>query len=599
MVLGAQVLAYDNVALNKSTSASPSGWGWVAERAVDGLVGEANGYHSVGAGDEWLEVDLDGVFYIDSIEVEYRAGAPTQVDGVVFSVLDANRHVMAKSDPVSGSPPLWTWDNRGNGFQSVSIIRAEKSGDFLMVMELRAFGEPGYGHPAWEPAPGDGDTMVEPDTVLEWNTGLDAETMTVPNPAITAHNVYMSSATDPNLRLVDTIDADGATGQYDPQGLARGNVGIVYSWRIDEVAGPNVIKGNVWSFTTRGASPEIDAAAPVSILVAPGSEATFSVSVINPFTDDNTGMTYQWYKVGDPTVRSTSDTYVIPNVQNPDDKGSYYCTVTLTDNGKTTTSGVAVLYIKDLVGHWKFEDNADDSSGLGYHGTPMGVPAYADGIDGRAIDLDGLDDYVDVPVSIMDQFLGTEITFSLWTNFSSPAKVLTAIGGWDDVGNRAFSAHTPWNDWNVYWDSGDATGFDRIYGWVDYNAVLMNQWSHWAFTKNSVTGEMKIYRNGVLFQSGTGLTRELGEVTALNIGRSAAAAGEEFDGLMDDVRLYNYELDPISIAQMYTAIAGGSICVEASPLDLTGDCKVTLDDFIVLLATDWMTCNRVPTSQCE
>jgi len=49
-----------------------------------------------------------------------------------------------------------------------------------------------------------------------------------------------------------------------------------------------------------------------------------------------------------------------------------------------------------LVGHWKFDGDATDSSGQGNHGTIVGNPTFTQGQIGQAINLDGLDDYVDM-----------------------------------------------------------------------------------------------------------------------------------------------------------------------------------------------------------
>ena len=42
---------------------------------------------------------------------------------------------------------------------------------------------------------------------------------------------------------------------------------------------------------------------------------------------------------------------------------------------------------------------------------------------------------------------------------------------------------------------------------VDYAGA----WHHWAFVKDAVTGDQQIYLNGVLWHSGTGLTRFNGD----------------------------------------------------------------------------------------
>ncbi len=50
----------------------------------------------------------------------------------------------------------------------------------------------------------------------------------------------------------------------------------------------------------------------------------------------------------------------------------------------------------NLVGYYTLDDNANDSSGNGFNGQEKGSPTYDAGVVGKAIKLDGADDYVDI-----------------------------------------------------------------------------------------------------------------------------------------------------------------------------------------------------------
>jgi len=52
--------------------------------------------------------------------------------------------------------------------------------------------------------------------------------------------------------------------------------------------------------------------------------------------------------------------------------------------------------LANLVAHWQFEGNANDSSGNGLHGALTGAPAFVAGKVGQAISLRGLNDYVEI-----------------------------------------------------------------------------------------------------------------------------------------------------------------------------------------------------------
>jgi hypothetical protein len=69
-------------------------------------------------------------------------------------------------------------------------------------------------------------------------------------------------------------------------------------------------------------------------------------------------------------------------------------------DGSVVTGDVWTFRPGGLVGWWKFDEGAGtraaDSSGHGFHGTLVGGPAWVDGVVGKALELDGIDDYVDL-----------------------------------------------------------------------------------------------------------------------------------------------------------------------------------------------------------
>jgi hypothetical protein len=96
----------------------------------------------------------------------------------------------------------------------------------------------------------------------------------------------------------------------------------------------------------------------------------------------------------------------------------------------------------------------------------------------------------------------------------------------------------------LYFDTGgDTSGFDRVSKAAD-TSDYADEWINWGFTKNAETGDQKIYRNGVLWQSGTGLTRTMTGVTVFVLGAAPTTSGNFWDGAMDEFRLYNVELSP-------------------------------------------------------
>ena len=93
------------------------------------------------------------------------------------------------------------------------------------------------------PTPGDGLTEVPRDGVtLSWKPGISAE----------RHDVYFGASFDAVSNAIPEADPDGVyMGRQDSASLtlARLERGQTYYWRVDEVAGPTVYTGDVWSFT--------------------------------------------------------------------------------------------------------------------------------------------------------------------------------------------------------------------------------------------------------------------------------------------------------------------------------------------------------------
>jgi hypothetical protein len=141
---------------------------------------------------------------------------------------------------------------------------------------------------------------------------------------------------------------------------------------------------------------------------------------------------------------------------------------------------------------------------------------------------------IEVPTDAMSS-ISEEITVSFWAFGNSellPANTWTVDAVKAD-GIRAFNVHLPWNNSRVYFDCGsNGSSFDRIDKGAS-ESEFEGQWNHWAFTKNTNSGEMKIYLNGTVWHSGNGKTKPI-DIHTLKIAR--------YKGQMDEVRIWNKEL---------------------------------------------------------
>lgn len=153
--------------------------------------------------------------------------------------------------------------------------------------------------------------------------------------------------------------------------------------------------------------------------------------------------------------------------------------------------------------------------------------------------------YIDVPLAGYD--FGNEITVSFWC-YGSPSQLpagTSIFEATDNADDRSLNAHLPWSDGVMYWDAGAGPGYDRINKTAPVN-VYEGTWNHWAFTKNATTGSMKIYLNGTLWHSGTGLTRPIGKIKEFRIG-NAVTFGAPYFGKMDEFTVWKKELDAAAI----------------------------------------------------
>jgi len=156
------------------------------------------------------------------------------------------------------------------------------------------------------------------------------------------------------------------------------------------------------------------------------------------------------------------------------------------------------------------------------------------------------DDFVEIGLSDYD--FGDDITVSFWAN--GDANILpvntSIIEAEDSLNNRILNVHFPWSNSQHYWDAGEGSGYDRINQAATVGEIG-GEWHHWAFTKDKVTGSMKIYLDGVEWLSGVDKDRAVGVVNAFKIGINRAE-GNGWPGKIDEFRVWDVELADTEIA---------------------------------------------------
>ena len=193
-----------------------------------------------------------------------------------------------------------------------------------------------------------------------------------------------------------------------------------------------------------------------------------------------------------------------------------------------------------LVAHYEFEGNANDSSGNGFDGTAYGGLGYVGGVFGKAISLDGVDDYVNCG-TFNPSGAGGQLSVCLWAK-------------WDGLNGRwqgLVAKRDTWAADNMMWqleahmDTG-ALDFKREGSyWYSGNPVLpVGEWSHVAATFDGTT--CKLYVDGTQTGSGSFSLGSDPEAHVI-IGATQPNGANAFAGDLDDVRIYNHALSAVAI----------------------------------------------------
>jgi len=229
----------------------------------------------------------------------------------------------------------------------------------------------------------------------------------------------------------------------------------------------------------------------------------------------------------------------------------------------------------ELVGYWKFDEGtgmtAVDSSGYGNDGTLKGPPEWAVGQLGEALDFDGSSDYVEVPhnpsLSITEA-----ITIAAWTYMSTGASGEMAIvskGGW--AANNLPYELTMEAGSIIYWQFYDDAGRDTC----SPDSPPVDEWHHITGTYDGTL--FKCYIDGELADewayTGTMPENEL----SVMIGRRTTG-GCQFNGLIDEVMIYNHALSDDQVPQIMMGLGGMGKASGPDPRDgaLHEDTWVTL-----------------------
>ena len=218
----------------------------------------------------------------------------------------------------------------------------------------------------------------------------------------------------------------------------------------------------------------------------------------------------------------------------------------------TITITAAPPGLTGLVAAYAFEEGAGlftgDASGRGHGGRQKRPQWAAAGRFGRALDFNGVDDWVTI-ADEADLDMQSAITIEAWVN-------PRALSGWNTIALKEGDGRMSYALYANDWDPRPA-GYVRV-NFIDQSVtgrsrLALNTWSHVAMTYSG--SMMRLYVNGVEV-SRRSMSGKIQTVNGpLRIGGNSIW-GEYFNGLIDEVRLYKRELNAAEITRdMNTPIA--------------------------------------------
>jgi hypothetical protein len=216
-----------------------------------------------------------------------------------------------------------------------------------------------------------------------------------------------------------------------------------------------------------------------------------------------------------------------------------------------TILAVPCFAIDDPVAHWKFDetsgDTAYDSAGSN-DGTLVNMTGseWTTGQIGGALDFDGVDDYVNVPITYHN---GQE-TMCFWIKTTS-----TELSYFRQVDNsdmyRIYFNNSTGGNGSIQVLIQNSGTSDSLNGYASTN-VNNGSWNHVAIVTKLASNEIEIYINGVskivTYDSQNSPSYPL-SFTSTNL--FGGPPDRYFDGLIDDVRIYNWALTAEEIKWLY------------------------------------------------
>ncbi len=221
--------------------------------------------------------------------------------------------------------------------------------------------------------------------------------------------------------------------------------------------------------------------------------------------------------------------------------------------------------VTGLEGYWPFDGNAQDFSGNERHGTLIGDAHFIDeGMHGGTLDLDGDGDYISI-----DSYKGImqpPWTLACWIKTTTAGNLDIVSWGSEGGGLKVeFRLHD--GRLRIEHGNGNNRGDAEVHD---------DQWHHAVavLPEDGLMDDVMFYLDGEpldTFQIGNGTNPFITiEGIDFNIGRSGPRGDRHFEGLIDEVRIYNRVLSQDDIREMMETSAAATNPLASNPKPADG-----------------------------
>ncbi|MCF7958576.1 MAG: hypothetical protein K9M57_09035 [Phycisphaerae bacterium] len=208
-----------------------------------------------------------------------------------------------------------------------------------------------------------------------------------------------------------------------------------------------------------------------------------------------------------------------------------------------------------VYGHWRFDEGAGSVAGdaiRGNHGTLVGQVSWQEGKLGTALQF-SKQGHVDVTNAFNQHAITQSITLAAWIKFSKKGNWPTIVSKGDNSWKLCLRGNTGMLHFAL---TGITVAGDEITGENDFiNGTIDlsdDQWHHVAGVYDHQAGRMTIYVDGAIDvqkdATGTIAANNHGVWVGGNSEYSGTNRGG-WDGLIDNVRVYDYPLTPAELNQ--------------------------------------------------